>query len=405
MQNLFKKGLILLFLFFTCPTWGQGDFSAALIADAQSGYLFLKENTKVEMPPASLTKLMTLYLTFSALEKGWLKWEDELPVSEYAASQPRTHLGLFPGQKLTVRQAVEGMIVHSANDAAVVLAEALGKDEVRFSQIMTQTAQQLNMFQTEFKNASGLHVEGQKTTAHDMALLALALIHHFPQYYPLFSKTSFDYNGRSYTTHNRLLSDYPGTEGMKTGYVSAVGYNMISTVQQNGSRLVGIILGADSGFSRDQKMQQLLDRGFQFVQRQKKAVEDGLLSPAMDPLHQRILLRKTDLAIYAPDVPQNIKMSMKRIIVPQISPSNETRFLGGSDWAIQVGAFRSMNQAVKMSQRAFNLLEMNKLKIVSEPAHSLYRAQLVGFSDKKDAIQACNRLNQKDCPCIIVMKS
>lgn len=405
MQNLFKKGLILLFLFFACPTWGQGDFSATLIADAQSGYLFLKENTKVEMPPASLTKLMTLYLTFSALEKGWLKWEDELPVSEYAASQPRTHLGLFPGQKLTVRQAVEGMIVHSANDAAVVLAEALGKDEARFSQIMTQTAQQLNMFQTEFKNASGLHVEGQKTTAHDMALLALALIHHFPQYYPLFSKTSFDYNGRSYTTHNRLLSDYPGTEGMKTGYVSAVGYNMISTVQQNGSRLVGIILGADSGFSRDQKMQQLLDRGFQFVQRQKKAVEDGLLSPAMDPLHQRILLRKTDLAIYAPDVPQNIKMSMKRIIVPQISPSNETRFLGGSDWAIQVGAFRSMNQAVKMSQRAFNLLEMNKLKIVSEPAHSLYRAQLVGFSDKKDAIQACNRLNQKDCPCIIVMKS
>lgn len=399
-----------LFLFcFLCsfPAWSNERISASLIADTQSGYLFFKDNSQTQMAPASLTKLMTLYITFSALEKGWLKWDDLLPISEYAAAQPRTNLNLQAGQTITVRQAVEGMIVHSANDAAVVLAEALSQDEDKFAQIMTQTARQLKMMHTDFKNASGLHKEGQQTTAHDMAILALALIHHFPQYYPLFSKTSFELNGHTYTTHNRLLNDYQGTEGMKTGYVAAVGYNMISTVQKEGRRLVGVVMGANTGSERDKKMKYLLDKGFQRVEVQKQAVAKGELSPALDPLHRHFMLKKVDMTPYGFEMKRNMAQAIKlaqhpRPILFNHPPSDDSKL---STWVVQVGAFKTMNQAVQMSQKALALLETTKIKAEPIEKDSVFRAQLTGFSDKSDASQACHFLNKKDCPCFLVLKS
>lgn len=384
------------------PVMAQGYVSSSLIADTQSGYMFYKDNTQAQIPPASLTKLMTLYLTFGAIEKGILKWSDELPVSDYAAIQPKTNLNLYAGQTLTVRQAVNALIVHSANDAAVVLAEALATDEKKFAQMMTQMAKQLNMHQTEFKNASGLHVDGQKTTAKDMAVLSLALIQHYPQHYHLFSQKTFELNGRTYTSHNRILNEYPGVEGMKTGYVSAGGYNLITTAQQDGRRLVGIVMGQKDTYTRDNMMKNLLDKGFKQVELQKKAVASGELSPAMDPLHRRFMLPKTDISTFSHHMEQNVRLALKNAHQKQPPHFNTIVQNGALGWAIQVGAFRSKQNAQQMANRAFDLLKTPSLKIATHLNESLFKAQLTGFSDKGGAIQACHYLNQQNCPCILV---
>lgn len=405
MKSLLKGVLLAVFCSLVFPVVAQERVSASLVADAQSGYMFIKDNTQAQIPPASLTKLMTLYLTFGAIENGFLKWEDKLPVSDYAATQPRTNLNLYAGQTLTVRQAVDALIVHSANDAAVVLAEALAKDEVKFADMMTQMAKQLHMNQTVFKNASGLHAYGQKTTAKDMAVLTLALIQHYPQYYHLFSQKTFVLNGHTYTTHNRILNEYPGAEGMKTGYVSAGGYNLISTAQQNGTRLLGIVMGQEDGFSRDTMMKNLLDQGFERVKIQKQAVARGELSPAMDPLHRHFMLPRTDMTPFSLDMRDNIKIALEVAQIQKTPVFNTLIQDMASAWAIQVGAFRSPDNAIQMAKKALHLLQTPDLKIATNHKESLYQAQLTGFADKGGALQACHYLKQKDCPCFLVSKS
>ncbi len=405
MHYALLKGILLLCFFCVFPAWAQEKVCASLIADAQSGYLFFKDNVQAEIAPASLTKLMTLYITFSALENGWLKWDDKLPVSSYAASQPRTNLGLYAGQTLTVRQAVESMIVHSANDAAVVLAEALSKDEISFAILMTRTARQLKMNHTFFKNASGLHDENQKTTPHDMAILALALIHHFPQYYPLFAQKSCELNGKTYTSHNRLLHDYPGIEGMKTGYVAASGYNIISTAQQDGTRLIGIVMGAESKQDRDQKIKNLLNKGFKKVTIQKQAVNSGQLNPALDPLHRHLMLKKADMTPFAFDIKKNTQNAIKLAQLTYLPPLQTIQSHPTLPWTIQVGAFKSVARAIQSAQNALDLLKAPDIRITTPSLSSIHRAQLTGFSDKNGAEQACLYLNQRDVPCFLVTKS
>jgi D-alanyl-D-alanine carboxypeptidase len=405
MKSLIKGVLCAGFLLFAFPVMAQGRISASLIADAQSGYMFYKDNIDAQIPPASLTKLMTLYLTFGAVEKGLLKWDDKLPVSENAATQPRTNLNLYAGQTLTVRQAVDAIIVHSANDAAVVLAEALATDEEKFADMMTRMAEQLNMKQTTFKNASGLHRVGQKTTAKDMAVLTLALIQHYPQHYSLFSQKTFDLNGRTYTSHNRILNEYPGAEGMKTGYVSAGGYNLIATANQDGTRLVGVVMGQDDGFSRDTMMKGLLDKGFERVGLQKQAVANGQLSPAMDPLHRHFMLPKADITPFSFEMERSIRQALNTTIqkhAPHFNTIAKNDTLG---WAIQVGAFRSKQNALQMAERAFDLLKTPNLKVMADLKESLFKAQLRGFADRGGAVQACHFLNQQNCPCILVSNS
>ncbi len=397
-----KKYCFVFFLLsFLLPslTLAQDHPVSLVLADTQSGYIFVKENEKQVLPPASLAKLMTLYLTFSALEKGWLKLEDALSVSPYAAAQPKSNLDLIPGQTITVRQAISALIVKSANDVAVVLAEALGKTEGEFAQMMNKTAQQLNMTHTQFTNASGLHDSAQQTTAQDMAIMALALLKHYPQYYPLFSQTSFDFNGHTYTSHNHVLKDYEGAEGMKTGYVAAVGYNLITTAKKNEDRLVGVAMGYDSVLERDEAMKALLDEGFHRVKIQKEAVAMGKLSPAFDPLHRRLLLPKIDMAALIPEMPYHI-----RYFLQQKKQMPSTVFVSSikGKWGIQVGAFGSMNRAQQTALRANALLPEGKLNIQTPYKKSLYRAQLIGFDDKTKAQQACRFLNAKEYPCFLI---
>lgn len=235
---------------------------ASLVIDAESGAILHQENAGAIRYPASLTKVMTLYLTFEALKKGKLDMDQELYVSEKAASQPRTNLELAEGDRITVREAILSLIVHSANDAAVVLAEAVSGSEWQFARAMTAKARKLGMDNTTFQNASGLHDAAQRTTAVDMAKLAVAVQRNFPEYYPLFSTTEFNFRGQSLTSHNRVTKNYDGAEGLKTGYVNASGFNLVTAAVKNGKRIVGVVLGGKSAPHRDHKMMALLDYGF-----------------------------------------------------------------------------------------------------------------------------------------------
>lgn len=235
---------------------------ASLVIDAKTGVVLHQENAGQTRYPASLTKMMTLYMTFQALNKGKLRMEQPLRVSARAEAQPASKLGLRRGQTIRVQEAVLALIVKSANDAAVVLGEAVGGTEWQFATMMTRMAKKLGMDHTNFANASGLHDRNQFTTAYDLARLAVALRRDFPQYYPLFNRNSFQYNGRVYNTHNNVTKRYRGADGLKTGYVNASGYNLVTSARRGNSSLVGVVLGGRTSRGRDQHMMKLLDQAF-----------------------------------------------------------------------------------------------------------------------------------------------
>src|SRR5208282_1168561 len=204
--------------------------------------------------PASLTKMMTLYLTFESLESGQLHKTQSLRVSAHAASQQPSKLELAAGETITVEQAILALTVKSANDAAVVLAEAIGGSESEFAQTMTQKARELGMTGTTFRNASGLPNPGQVTTARDMAKLARALIRDYPQYYGYFSAREFTFQGNEIPTHNHVLVEYEGADGLKTGYIHSSGFNLVTSAVRNGRRLIGVVMGGQTSSQRDHAM-------------------------------------------------------------------------------------------------------------------------------------------------------
>ena len=238
------------------------DRYASIVVDAQSDQIISAANPDEYRFPASLTKMMTIYMVFEAIRDRRLSFNDLVPVSAWAASMPPTKLGLVPGSTLTVEQAVLGLVTKSANDAAAALGELIGGDEDRFAQLMTVRAHALGMARTTFRNASGLPDWGQVTTARDLAVLARHLVQDFPQYYHYFSTPSFVFRGRFVPNHQALLRSYPGADGLKTGYTEASGYNVVTSAVRGDVRLIGVVLGASNGWERDQHMAALLDQGF-----------------------------------------------------------------------------------------------------------------------------------------------
>lgn len=252
----------------------QARFSA-LVVNASNGRILYEKDAGGIRYPASLTKMMTLYLTFEALEKGKLQMSGFLPVSEKAAVQPQTNISLNAGDRLPVRTAIESLIVRSANDSSVVLAEALGGTVWNFSLMMTQKARALGMKDTVFRNPNGLPDDQQVTTAYDMAKLGIALRRDFPEYYPMFRITSFTHDGVTYPGHNRVMTRYAGADGIKTGYIRASGFNLVTSVKKNGYNLVAVIMGGTSASARDNAMINMLDRTFaQLEDSQKSIAED-----------------------------------------------------------------------------------------------------------------------------------
>jgi D-alanyl-D-alanine carboxypeptidase (penicillin-binding protein 5/6) len=233
---------------------------AYIVVDANTGKVLASENADVSNHPASLAKMMTLSLTFEALHSGRLQWDQQIVMTRNAASKIPGKLGLPVGQAFTVEEAVDGMIVKSANDAAAAMGDYLAGSEANFANVMTARARSLGMTHTVFRNASGLSDPNQVTTARDMAILASALIHRFPQEYKLFSMRSFEFRGKLVAGHNHLMYRYGGMDGIKTGFINASGYNIASSVSTGGKRLIGVVLGGKSAGSRDRQMAGLMDR-------------------------------------------------------------------------------------------------------------------------------------------------
>lgn len=235
---------------------------ASIVVDGNTGKVLHASRPDTRLYPASLTKIMTLYMLFEALNRGRVKMNTRIAISRRAAGQPPSRLGLRRGQTISVRDAAMALITKSANDVATAVAEHLGGSEIKFAIQMTKRAHRLGMKKTQFRNASGLPNRRQRSTARDMATLARAIQRDFPKYYSLFKTKTHRYKGRTLRNHNRLLGQYEGTDGIKTGYIRASGFNLVASVRRNGRHLIGVVFGGKSGKRRDKHMIKLLDRGF-----------------------------------------------------------------------------------------------------------------------------------------------
>jgi D-alanyl-D-alanine carboxypeptidase len=231
---------------------------SSIIVDGNTGATLSANNPDASRHPASLTKIMTLYLLFERLDANKIKLDSEMDVSEHASEQAPTKLGLRPGQTIKVEDAIKGLVTRSANDAAVVIAEAIAGDEDDFANLMTRKARALGMTRTVYRNASGLPDDAQVTTARDQSTLGRAIQDRFPRYYRYFSTSVFNYHGHAIRNHNKLLGNVEGVDGIKTGYTRASGFNLVTSMRRGNRHLVGVVLGGRSGGSRDAAMRSLL---------------------------------------------------------------------------------------------------------------------------------------------------
>lgn len=366
---------------------------AAIVIDADTGRVLHSRNADTRNFPASLTKMMTLFLAFEALENGTLKLDQPLRVSKRAAGQPASKLGLKAGETITVEDAIRAISVKSANDVATVIAEALGGTEIKFSQMMTKRARALGMKRTSFRNASGLPNRRQLSTARDMSVLAQALIEHFPSYYGYFSEASFRYNGKKYRNHNSLLKDYDGADGIKTGYIRASGFNLVASAERNGIRLIGVVFGGKTANRRDRHMQNLLNRSWAQARVKSTIAAVPVSKPAI-PGQKAITTAHIDRP----------KISTPKIDTP--IPPTLVR-IGQANWGIQIGAFAGYTDAHiaagNVAQRLTNVPDTASLKIqpVSQKADTLFRARLMGM-DEVSARDSCQQLLSNGQVCVLV---
>jgi len=396
-----------------------------LILDAASGRELASDRPDELRHPASLTKLMTIYLTFSALDSGRLSLGDALPVSVNALNAPPTKIGLAPGGKVNVRDATMALVTRSANDAAVVLAEALGGDEPTFAQMMTQKARQLGMSSTVFRNASGLPNREQVTTARDLAKLAYALMRDFPHYYAVFSVQSYAYRGRILENHNRMLGSYEGADGLKTGYTAASGFNLVMSAMRDNRRLIGVVMGGDSAGQRDREMAELMDRGFATAQAMRLSPWTSLRRPPsaryaaanFDPslvipeTTPRLAVAKAEPAPAAPSLVQTASTE-QRVAGPAAPPPAQGSVAPSGpsigSWVIQVGSFGDSQAAQLALERASSALPdtmrssaaaaVDEVQMASKTFH---RARLTNLSQAQ-AVDGCKRLEKQKIYCAAI---
>ncbi|ARQ09045.1 serine-type D-Ala-D-Ala carboxypeptidase protein [Rhizobium etli] len=399
--------------------------SASLILDARTGKVLASENADTLNHPASLTKMMTLYLTFEALKRGKIAWDTPIKMSKYAAARPPTKLGVKAGGTITVREAVYGMIVKSANDAAAAMAETLGGSESGFARMMTAKARQLGMSRTVFVNASGLPNSSQVTTARDMSTLGVALMKNFPNEYRLFSMASFNFRGKTVRGHNNLMYRYQGMDGIKTGYTNASGFNLVSAVRDGNRRVVGVVLGGRTARSRDARMEALLDRylgrasssgGAKLMASvgAREPVEVASASGASDvPVPLNAQRPDEDLATkslaYADDavVPMERPVAMDEILNAGKAVKAPAEKTDGT-WQIQISAAPSADAARALLAQAQSeggapLVSASPYtEAVGTGANKIYRARFVGFASKDAAVSACDALKQRSYDCMLL---
>jgi D-alanyl-D-alanine carboxypeptidase len=393
---------------------------AAIVIDATTGQVLSEVNADTKGYPASLTKMMTLYMLFEALERGEISMNSLIPVSPRAMAAAPSKLHLTKKSKLTVEQAIGALITKSANDVAVATAEFLGGTESQFAAKMTARARELGMSQTTFMNASGLPNPGQLSSVRDMSLLANRLIKDYPQHYAHFSKMEFLYQGQTIRTHNRLLEFYEGADGIKTGFTAASGFNLAGSATRNGYRVIGVIFGGTSSSSRDRKLAELMDQGFTVLSGQPDmAIAGRAPAPSdriADTIGQQIALGQGTQdateqgdrdAPFTPTTRQAVTTTALAplpqagaiaALSPQVKPAlpqarKTDEFESGA--GIQIGAYSTR---VRAEAQAFTAVQSLKTTYTGATAvvmpvkingRLVYRARVMGL-DGTDLVRACS---------------
>jgi D-alanyl-D-alanine carboxypeptidase len=417
---------------------------AAIVIDANTGRTLYESNADAPRYPASLTKMMTLYMVFEAMANGKISKSTRVPFSKNAAAEPPTKLGIKAGGSVTVEDAIYALVTKSANDVSTAVAEFLGGSEARFAQMMTSKARALGMKSTTFRNAHGLPNDGQRTTARDMAKLGIALREHYPQYYSYFSTRSVTVaGGIRLSSHNRLLGRIKGVDGIKTGYIRASGFNLVSSVRSGDRSLVAVVMGGKSARSRDDHMAALISeylpkastRGGGALIASKKTIAPtqivaagaaGIVLPSKDiPTPDS---RPTDsIAAYAAAEPAKAAIAAASAVtakvVPTARPQAEIELeetgegdidLGASTipsgWVIQVASVGSEAEArdvlARTSKNAGQVLA--DATPFTEPftkgGTSYVRVRFAGFASKNEAWNACGALKKKNIACYAVQQ-
>ena len=339
---------------------------ASYVINADTGTVLHKINEDTRNYPASLTKMMTLYMIFDALGKDKIQLDQQLTISTNATRQPSSKLGLTKRDSLTFEQAILAIVTKSANDVATAVAETLSRTERNFALEMTAKARSMGMKRTTFRNASGLPHRGQLSTAKDMATLALRLIKDFPEYYHFFSTKNFFYKGKNHTNHNKLLKTYSGTDGIKTGYIRASGFNLVVSVERKNKRLIGVVFGGRTSRMRNIHMTKLLDKSY------------AKLGPLNDHFDKK----------------NKVSLSRSNQIIKKLL------------WGVQVGAYKTSAPAFKIAklalEKAPNQLLSGQIRIVplnKKRRKPLYRARILGLT-KRQAYQACMILKKRKINCM-----
>ena len=385
----------------------------SIVIDAETGRILSEMNADAITYPASLTKMMTLYLTFEALNAGRLRLDQYLPVSTEAASKSPTKLHLVPGDSVQVHDLILGIVTKSANDAAAVLAEGLAGSEPAFADRMTAKARQLGMTSTVYRNASGLPDPEQRTTARDVAQLALALYHDFPREYRYFATREFFFRGRVILTHNHLLDWYEGADGIKTGYIGASGFNLAASAVRNGHRLIGVVMGGASAGSRDREMAALLDQGFSEVGAGAtlvagREVPPPSAAPVVSETDQPEPARPREKIGQLAKAARKIAAHLSPVAKAEAAPiAHQLRTPAETDrWSIQLGAFRDGTAAEQAARSAATVPGARGKPVqIVQPSKGgkehVYRARLLNFSPQ-EAQGACAALHKKKIECSVV---
>ena len=410
---------------------------SAIVVDYATGQVLNEVNADVKSYPASLTKMMTLYMLFEALERGDVNMATQIPVSKRAAAAAPSKLYLSPKSTITVQQAIGALITKSANDVAVATGERLGGSEDVFAQKMTAKARALGMTQTTFRNASGLPNPEQFSTARDMATLASHLIKDFPQHYANFSRMEYTYQGQTIRTHNRLLEFYEGADGIKTGFTAASGFNLVASATRNGYRVIGVMFGGSTARVRDQRLASLRDGGFSALSgtpaapliarndppvadrigsqialsdtedQAESTAEQGDTDEPFEPVTRTGAIETESLAPPAPSTasPARSKPRVVAALVPNTIPKSRAaapavNAAGVATWGIQIGAYA--NRATAETQAAAAALKLNTTFASAGPSvieatvngRKMYRARIVGM-EKADLMRACALIQSK----------
>ena len=403
---------------------------ASIVVDAETGKVLRARNANKKLYPASLTKIMTLYMTFDALSRGQIKLTDRVRISKHAAGMVPSKLNLPVGSSIKVEDAVYALVTKSANDVAAALAEHIAGSEWAFANKMTAKARSLGMTSTTFKNASGLPNNEQISTARDMAILARALIYNHPQYYHYFSTKNFEYRGASYRNHNKMLKTYEGMDGIKTGYIHASGFNLVGSAVRDNRRLVAVVFGGRSSVSRNDHMAEILDEGFRLA----RSLPPTRLAAARIPVPDRkpetmdMILASLDASRITKPRVENYsndnndsridEMLGQGDIDPNAAERLETGLMaiaahtgriaeingvgqygqedmGRAEWAVQIGAYSTPSisqQAIKVASKSLPPELRKMIKPTTLPlttgARTIYRARMGGF-DEHTAQKAC----------------